>query len=391
MNIRGMAAPLSAYMYPAALFEYTGASRAAYLLTAVFSDLKMMGLFSMLFGVSVLLYSAKPTETGLPPRALWFRRMGWLLAIGLVHAYLIWGGDILVPYAICGMLILWWVRRLSAGALLGASIAVLTIGALLTVAHGLGWESMSEAERAQESAIMMPTPEQAREHVGWMLGSYTDTVASHAPIVFLFQTFIFLTFFLWRCSGMMLLGMALYKWGFLDGGRPTRTYAVTAALALPIGLALCTYGALALDRAGFALPERILLDLWNYTGAIFVSVGYAAILILIVKSGALPGLRRALGAVGQMALSNYLMHSLITSVLFLGWGLGLGGRFDYAEQLIVVAAIWAVQLAVSPVWLARYRFGPAEWLWRSLTYGERQPMWRGQLPSSPVGGAVAGT
>ena len=236
---------------------------------------------------------------------------------------------------------------------------------------------------------MMPTPEQAREHLGWMLGPYTETVANHAPTVLLFQTVIFLTFFLWRCSGMMLLGMALYKWGFLDGSRPTRTYALTAAFSLPVGLALCTYGALELDRAGFVLPERIILDLWNYTGAIFVSVGYAALLILAVKLGALNGLRKALAAVGQMALTNYLLHSIAASVLFLGWGFGLAGRFDYAEQLLVVVAIWVVQLVLSPVWLAHYRFGPAEWLWRSLTYWQRQPLRREAQRSPSLGGAVA--
>ena len=389
MNIRGMAAPLSAYMYPAAVFEYSGASRLAYLFTNVVSDLKMMGLFSMLFGVSVLLYASKLTASGQLPRSLWFRRMAWLLGIGLVHAYFIWGGDILVPYALCGMLILWWARRLPAGALLAASIAALAIGAALTVGHGMGWEGMSEAERAQEAAIMMPTPEQAREHVGWMLGPYTETVANHAPIVFLFQTVIFLTFFLWRCSGMMLLGMALYKWGFLDGRRATRTYVLTASVSLPIGLALCTYGVLELDRAGFALPERIILDLWNYTGAIFVSLGYAALIILAVKHGALNWLRTALAAVGQMALTNYLLHSIVASVVFLGWGLGLAGQFNYAEQLVIVVAIWAVQLALSPVWLAHYRFGPAEWLWRSLTYWQRQPLRREAQHSSSFGGAVA--
>ena len=102
MNIRGMAAPLGAYLYPYALFEYEGASRAAYIFTSVVFDLKMMGLFSMLFGVGVLLYAAKSMKSGRSTRGLWFRRMGWLLAIGLVHAYLIWGGDILVPYALCG-------------------------------------------------------------------------------------------------------------------------------------------------------------------------------------------------------------------------------------------------------------------------------------------------
>ena len=391
MNIRGMAGPLSSYMYPYALFDYTGASRVAYIFTSVVFDLKMMGLFSMLFGVGVLLYAAKTTESGQPPRGLWFRRMGWLLVIGLVHAYLIWGGDILVPYSMCGILILWWVRRLPAGVLMVAAVLVLSVGAVLGIVHALGWEEMSAAERAQEAALMMPTPEQAREHLSWMLGSYPEVVARHAPDVFLFETVFFLAFFLWRCSGMMLLGMALYKWGFLDGRRSTGTYALVAALCIPGGLLLAWYGTVVLERIQFAVPERAFADLWNYVGAVAASVGYAAALVLLVKSGALGRLRRALAAVGQMAFSNYLLHSVVTSILFLGWGFGLAGQLDYAEQLVVVVAIWAAQLVVSPIWLGRYRFGPAEWLWRSLTYWKRQPMLRNPSHPSPFEHAAAGT
>lgn len=120
--------------------------------------------------------------------------------------------------------------------------------------------------------------------------------------------------------------------------------------------------------------DRVILDLWNYLGAVLASVGYAAALILVITRDLLGALRRALAAVGRMAFSNYLFHSIATSVLFLGWGFGLAGRFDYAEQLLVIAAIWTFQLTVSPIWLRHYRFGPAEWLWRSLTYGRRQPM-----------------
>ena len=139
MNIRAMAAPFSAYMYPYALFDFTGASRAAYIFTSVVFDLKMMGLFSMLFGAGVLLYAAKPTESGQPPRGLWFRRMFWLLVIGLVHAYLIWDGDILVPYALCGLLLLWWVRRLQCRrAARWPARRVLLVGVLLSVGHGIG-------------------------------------------------------------------------------------------------------------------------------------------------------------------------------------------------------------------------------------------------------------
>ena len=122
------------------------------------------------------------------------------------------------------------------------------------------------------------------------------------------------------------------------------------------------------------MPIRAAVDLWNYVGAVFASIGCAAVLIWIVKRGSLAGLRRRLAAVGQMAFSNYLFHSVTASVLFLGWGFGLAGRFDYAAQLLIVAAVWIVKLIVSHFWLQSFRFGPAEWLWRTLTYGRLQPM-----------------
>jgi uncharacterized protein len=372
MNIRAMAAPMSAYMYPYALFEYEGASRLAYLFTTVVFDLKMMGLFSMLFGAGVLLYANKRTDAGRPPHALWFRRMFILLGIGLLHAYFIWAGDILVPYALCGILLLWWMRNRTARTLLISSVAMLAVGAVLAVVHWLAWDSMSDADRAAELELMMPTREQALGHVDLMLGSYARFVAESAPGTFLFETMFFVLFFLWRCGGMMLLGMSLYKSGFLDGRLASSTYARVALTATPVGLLLAFIGALELDRVAFAMPIRAVIDLWNYVGAVFTSIGFAATIVWMVKRGALAGLRRRLAAVGQMALSNYLFHSVAASVLFLGWGFGLAGRFDYAAQLLVVVSIWIVQLIVSPIWLRNFRFGPAEWLWRTLTYGRVQ-------------------
>ena len=374
MNIRSMAAPMSAYMYPSALFDYEGPSRLAYLFTNVVFDLKMMGLFSMLFGAGALLYANKRTAPGRAPSALWFRRMFVLLAIGLLHAYLVWPGDILVPYALCGVLLLWWMRDRTARTLLISAIAMLTIGAALAVGHWLGWGSMSDADRAAELELLMPTREQALGHVERMLGSYTGFVAASAPATFMFETMFFVLFFLWRCGGMMLLGMSLYKSGFLDGRLSSSTYARVAMIATPLGLGLAFIGALEQERFAYAMPIRAVIDLWNYLGAVFASVGYASAIIWIVKRGSMAALRRRLAAVGQMALSNYLLHSITASVLFFGWGFGLAGRFDYAAQLLIVVAIWSVQLIVSPIWLQYFRYGPAEWLWRSLTYGRVQPM-----------------
>lgn len=375
MNIRMMAAPFGAYLYPYALWEFEGANRAAYMFTAVFFDLKMMGLFSMLFGAGVVLYAGKG-GAGAPTTGLWFRRMGWLLAIGLVHAYLIWNGDILVPYALCGLLVLWWVRNWSPRALLIGGLAMLTIGALLNAGQMLAWDSMSAADRAEQLEFMSPTPAQAQQQLADMHGGYLEVVAGRAPMVALGQSIYFAIFFLWRCGGMMLVGMALFKSGFLTGARAPAFYARTAAVCLAIGVALSSYGFTALESIAFAMPARAIADSWNYAGAIFTSVGYAAAILYVITTGRLAALRRRLAAVGQMAFTNYLSHSVITAALFLGWGLDLAGRFDYAQQLLVVGAIWILQLVVSPLWLARFRFGPAEWLWRSLTYWQRQPMRR---------------
>ena len=380
MNVRAMAAPMSAYMYPYQPFDYADANRAAYVFTAIVFDLKMMGLFSMLFGAGALLYAAKTTDR-VAPRALWFRRMGWLLIIGLIHAYFIWDGDILVPYALCGMLLLWWVRRWSAPFLAAAAVTLLVLGGALGALQGQYWNFMPEEVRASEAEFWMPSREQSDAQFAELQGSFVDVVAARAPSAFESQTFIFAVFFLWRCSGMMLLGMALWKWRFLEGTRRTRDYLIVAATCLPIGLTLAANGSLRLEEVRYAMPERAFADLWNYTGAVFASIGYAAALILIVRSGTLAVLRHALAAVGQMALSNYLMHSVLGAIVFLGWGFGFAGRTDYAEQLLFVAAVWALQLTVSPFWLRRFRFGPAEWLWRSLTYWEKQPMRRPHPPA----------
>lgn len=374
MNIRVMAAPFGAYMYPYAMFEFEGANRIAFLVTAVFFDLKMMGLFSMLFGAGVVLYAAKGEGRGTPTTGLWFRRMFWLLVIGLMHAYFVWNGDILVPYALTGLLVLWWVRRWSARTLIVAGAVLLLVGGLLGVSTLVTWDSMSEQGRASQLSFMMPTPEQVEEQLDEMRGSYTEVVAARAPLVLLAQTVFYATFFLWRTGGMMLIGMGLFKAGFLDGRWPPSSYTRTAVICLALGLSMSTIGVYQLEQVRFSMPERTLPDLWNYFGAVFTSIGYAAGILAVVTTGALAGLRRRLAAVGRMAFTNYLSQSVITAVLFLGWGLGMAGRLDYAQQLLVVAAIGVVQLIVSPLWLAKFRLGPLEWLWRSLTYWRRQAL-----------------
>jgi uncharacterized protein len=174
----------------------------------------------------------------------------------------------------------------------------------------------------------------------------------------------------------MLVGMALYKLGVVTAKRTPRFYATMAVVGLIVGLSAAAYGVqqnfvhdwdLAFSRFGSGFQ-------FNYWGSLLVSGGYIGLVILWVQWGGLARLQAALAAVGRMALSNYLLHTLIATTIFYGHGFGLFGSVDRTGQLIIVLAIWACQLVWSPIWLHYFRFGPAEWLWRSLTYWKPQPM-----------------
>ena len=339
-----------------------------------------MGLFSMLFGAGVLFYAAKPAASARRTPAVVpadvhsaaDRSGARVVDLGRRHPHV---------YALCGILVLWWFRRLQTGWLLAFVGVFLAAGAWLTVERGFEWQTMSEAQRATEAQGLMPTREQAQRQIEEMLGRPAENVSERASQGLAFSGLFLLASLFWTCA-IMLLGMALFKWGFLDARWSARAYALTAVVGVPIGLGLAGYGALELERVQYAMPERLTIDLWNSVGALFASVGYAAAILWIVTRGLLTRARQRLAAVGQMALTNYLLQSVITSAVFRGWGFGFAGRFDYAEQLGIVAAIWVLHVVVSPLWLERYQFGPAEWLWRSLTYWKRQPMRRDASPTT---------
>jgi len=123
---------------------------------------------------------------------------------------------------------------------------------------------------------------------------------------------------------------------------------------------------------------------FNYWGSVLVALGWTGLLMLAVRSDRLPGVQRRLSAVGRTAFSNYIVQTLFGVAIFYGTGLGLFGRVERVGQLLIVFAIWAVQLTVAPVWLRHFEFGPLEWLWRSLTYGRAQPMRRPAMPSAEL-------
>jgi uncharacterized protein len=142
-----------------------------------------------------------------------------------------------------------------------------------------------------------------------------------------------------------------------------------------IGFALTGYGLSRLIAENFDFVYFFRAGgLYDYIGSVFVSLGHIGLLTIVFRSGILKGLIRRLAAAGRMALTNYLMDTILCSILFFGFGFGLFGEINRFGLIWIVFGIWAVQLIISPVWLKHFRFGPAEWLWRTLTYMKRQPM-----------------
>ena len=182
---------------------------------------------------------------------------------------------------------------------------------------------------------------------------------------------------IWRVSGAMLLGMALYKWGVLAARRSRAFYARWLVAGLAVGWPLILLGVHLHERAGWSMRYSMVLG-WqiNSWASLPVALAYASAVMLFCGRGLLPGPTARLAAVGRMAFTNYIVQTLICTTLFYGHGLGLYARLPFAQLFWLVLAIWVLQLAYSPWWLARFRFGPLEWLWRSLTYRTRQPFRR---------------
>jgi uncharacterized protein len=221
-----------------------------------------------------------------------------------------------------------------------------------------------------------PTREQMQEEIDAYRGGYITAIAERAAAVaeFHFLPVYFPLF--WDFMGMMLIGMGLYKLGILQGERPVAFYGRMALAGYAIGLPLSAASATLMYAWNFDPVGNIFAGVPHQAGRAATALAHLAVIVIAVKRGWLPALADRLAAVGQMAFSNYIAHSVICSLLFYSPGLALMGRLQRAQLYFVVIGIWTVNLAWSHWWLQRYQFGPLEWCWRSLTYWRRQPMRR---------------
>lgn len=337
----------------------------AWFVPHVFFEGKCIALFSMLFGASLYLVGGESADRD--RSAVLIRRLIWLLLFGLIHATLIWYGDILFIYALTGFLVM-FVRTWPPRALLWCGVALALFAALFNYSAAMLFTVLPADMVAEiEASYWSLPPEKIDAIIAEFRGGVISATIANATD---WATFIAGGLFtiVPRTAGLMMIGLALFKWGVLGGRAPIWTYAALALAGLG-ALALIAWQALINARLDFPfLHMQTVGQLANVVLAPFVTLLYVSVLILLLKAGA-RFITTPLAAVGRMAFTNYIAQSLIMTTIFYGGrGFGLFGQLDRAELIGIVAAVWIVQLIWSPPWLARFEMGPLEWVWRRLSY-----------------------
>ncbi len=312
----------------------------------IFVDQKFMGLFSLLFGASMILFIDRAAARGARAVLLNMWRNALLLLIGILHLA-VWDGDVLTVYAVSSVFLL-ALRRLPNRWLIAIGAALFALSAALALL------SQYIADSANASIAGLWTPGEIDDQSGLAL--------------------VVLSGFFLRALGAILIGAGLYRIGFMSGAMSASAYRKTALVGLAIGLPLAALGVVATALNGYSREVAFIGQIPNTLGTIPAALGYMS-LIILWDARADAWLKRRLRAVGRMALTNYLTQTLF-GVLILTILLGDNDSVGRAALLLFVFAVWALQLWWSQAWLGRFLFGPAEWLWRVATYRRGQPLRR---------------
>jgi uncharacterized protein len=395
MNIAGFSGPLEMYTNPLMVGNHRTYNLVAWLIRWILFEGKMRAMFSMLFGAGVILLTERAERRGSRNIAdIFLRRNMWLALFGIVHCYLIWIGDILYWYGITALLFLYPCRKVRPRNLLIAGLLVLVGGMGSDAYQAIDGNRTRDAGLAAQALVSsgkkLTTDQQdalkkwndtvdrrKKEHdddLKAMRGSYLEQLKMRAGVVPKLEADFYYMFGFTDVLGMMLIGMALYRTGFLTGALSSRVYGWAIATGYLLSIPLNGFEAWGVIRDNFQ-PESnwwMLYQLGRIPGAI----ANVALVVLVAKSGVASWLMRRIAAVGQTALSNYLFTSISCSLLFNGFGLGYYGRLEYYQLYAIVLCVWALNLILSSLWLRHFQFGPMEWVWRSLTYWKRQPMRR---------------
>jgi uncharacterized protein len=381
VHIQLFAFPSLARWNPTAYGDFTGLNWWVWLATSLLADGKFITIFAMLLGVSIVMLAGEAGDRAVPAWRAHMRRMAVLLVLGLLHAYLLWYGDMLVPLALSGTVVFFF-RRLSPGWLVVLGGLAFATASVLSFALTWSTAQSDPAALAAWRAQWTPRPEVINLEIARYRGGWRAQMAQRVPAALEAEIVAFVTRLLWQMMGLMLMGMALFKLGVLSAARSRGFYLRMAGFGFGTGLLLIALGLRRSVAMGWDLLDYVLVSQQlHYWGDLFVALGWVALVMLLCQRG---WPLRSVEAVGRMALTNYLLQSVICTTIFYGHGLGLFGRVDRAGQLVMVMAIWAFQLTASRVWLRYFAVGPVEWLTRWLVFRRRPSFLR---PSPVVAGA----
>ena len=371
-------------------------------------------LFSMLFGAGTIIFISRLEKRtgGLMPAELFFRRQLWLLVFGLFNAFvLLWFWDILYHYAICGM-ILFAFRRLQPKYLLiaaGVCLVLMTIrenrdfykdkiivsrgekiAAIDTTKVKLTdkqKEDLSQMQGIKERSTPEARKKKAEKEIASNSGTYAEIYEYRSNRAASGETNGLYYFLIWDILLFMFLGMAFFKLGILQGEAKTKIYAWMAIIGLGAGLPLSWLYLQPNMQYNFNLFEILKhkpLEFYELQRLVH-SIGIFGIIMLLYKSGWFKWLFKLMRPVGQMAFTNYLMQSFLCGIFFYGFAMDYFGKLQRYELYYVVLAVWLLEIIWSHIWLRYFRFGPLEWLWRSLTYWKKQP-WKKEHSSTDTMG-----
>lgn len=369
VHIQSFSMVMAARVNPSVSGGLEGSNGWVWLATALLADGKFIAIFAMLFGAGLLLFGARAADRHTV--VLHERRMFVLLGIGLGHAYLLWYGDMLATFALCGIVVS-SCRALSTWKLIAVGALSIAVGSVIS--FGMAWSLpwWPDAAQARLFNAWAPSPEAISREVAFYRGGWLDQMAHRAPTAFQVETSQLILRGFWQTSGLMLIGMGLFKRGVLAAARPAREYGMMMALGFGVGLPVVSWGiarsvAVHWDLGDFMLVGTQLL----YWGDLLVGVGWIGLVMILCRGGWRPA---AVEAVGRTALSNYLLQTLICTTVFYGHGFGLFAHLDRVGQAVVVLCVWAIQLTCSAWWVNRFATGPVEWMWRSATRGALVPL-----------------
>ncbi|NVK54514.1 MAG: DUF418 domain-containing protein [Alteromonadaceae bacterium] len=376
MNIIGFAYPEAVYGNPFVMGALDTANTIQWMLSDIFFAEKFYTLFAGLFGAGIVLMAQQHADE-LNAKKRHRRRMFWLFWMGMLHAYALWWGDILVTYAIAGILIYpcrnWTIKRLCVW-----SVVLQAIFMLLMLALYWSWGEMSIEEQQEIANDITPSMALLQQEINAYTGSWWQQASARVTSTFDFHVNALAVIQLRMC-GIMMLGIALFKSGILQGQRSVTFYKLHALFGIAVGAVICAVGTWLIHTNGYILLDAFTLYREpNYWGTLVMAWGYLCAIVWLVKTVHSAAWRLKLtgylAAVGRLALSNYLLQSIVCTGIFYGWGLGLFAQLDRVALTGVVIAVWIFQIGLSQWWLARFAMGPAERVWRNLTQRQWQPL-----------------